>query len=130
MLLLQAATSPISKPAAQNGSGAAIVEEADDEEEDSAVTCTECMRTFETEFTLQTHFTLPVAQEAADKASEPEVCIPCRVELATPCARKAHMRLHSLTEPFVCPNCGVRMFKKNVFLKHIRLHCLHYSIVS
>ena len=104
---------------------AAAADTEEEEEDDPAVNCTECSRTFDTEFTLQTHFSI-----ASSEAKEPEVCIPCRIELPTPCARKAHMRVHSLTEPYVCPDCGVRMFKKNVFLKHLRLYCMHYSIVS
>ena len=98
---------------------------ADSEEPDNSITCTECSRTFESEWTLQTHFSLPWCEDF-----KTEICIPCKVELVTPCARKAHMRIHGLVEPFVCPDCGQRMYKKNVFLKHIRLHCLHYSVVS
>ncbi|XP_067932061.1 zinc finger protein 532-like isoform X2 [Watersipora subatra] len=95
------------------------------DEQDNSIACTECSRTFESAWTLQTHFSVPSADDF-----KPEICIPCKVELVTPCARKAHMRIHGLMEPFVCPDCGERMYRKNVFLKHIRLHCLHYSVLS
>lgn len=97
----------------------------EDEEQDKSFTCTECSQQFETEWTLRTHFTLPLAAKG-----KVETCLPCRVELPTPCSYKAHMRVHGLTEPYTCPDCGASIHKKSVFLKHLRQQCLHYSKVN